>query len=59
MKKLLEKLFKRSYGKSLETRLENLSETDLNVIPGYLVYPNDPLSQIMFGSQMQKVRDKR
>ena len=59
MKKLLEKLFKRSNGKSLETRLENLSDTDMRGIPGYLVYPNDPLSQRMFASQMQEVCDKR
>lgn len=59
MKKLLEKLFEKSYGQSLETRLKNLSDTDLQGIPGYLTYPNDPLSQRMFGSKMQEVCDKR
>ena len=39
--------------------MENLYETDLRGIPGYLVYPNDQLSQRMFSSKMQKVCDKR
>lgn len=59
MKKLLEKIFKKSNDKSLTTRLEGLSGADLRGIPGYLVYPNDPLSQRMFGAQMQEVCDKR
>ena len=59
IKKLLEKFFNKSHGQSLETRLKNLSDTDLRRIPGYLTYPNDPLSQRMFGSKMQEVCDKR
>ena len=59
MKKLLEKLFKKCNNKPSESPSEHRSQTDKIEIPGYLVYPNDPLSQIMFGSKMQEVCDKR
>lgn len=59
MKKLLEKLFKKRNNKPSERPSENLSETNEIEIPGYLVYPNDPLSQIMFASKMWEVCDNR
>ena len=59
MKELLEKLFEKRNNKPSESPSEHRSQTDKIEIPGYLVYPNDPLSQIMFGSKMQEVCDKR
>lgn len=59
MKELLEKLFKKRNNKPPGNPSEHRSQTDKIEIPGYLVYPNDPLSQIMFGSKMQEVCDKR
>lgn len=58
MKELLEQLFMKR-NKPPENPSEHRSQADRIEIPGYLVYPSDPLSQIMFGSKMQKVCDKR
>lgn len=58
MKKLLERFFKKR-GRPSQSPTEKLSEIREVKIPGYLIYPNDPLSKIMFGSKMQEVCDKR
>ena len=59
MKKLLEKFFGKKNAKPSESSLEKPSEINASEIPGYLVYPDDPLSQMMFSSKMQEVRDRR
>lgn len=59
MRKLLKKLFKNGNFKSSETHPENLFDNGLNEIPGYLVYPDDPLSKAMFESKMQEICDRR
>ncbi len=59
MKKLLEKFFGKKNAKPSESPSEKPSEINESEIPGYLVYPDDPLSQKMFSSKMQEVCDRR
>lgn len=56
--KLLDKILKRFDANSLKKRQNETSDAQDN-LPGYLRYPEDPLSQKMFASQMQAVCDKR
>lgn len=44
---------------SLEKRLNELSRGYKGNLPGYLVYPNDPIVRKMFESQMKAVSDQR
>lgn len=57
--KLLDKFLKKRSADSLGIRLENISGADQSDLPGYLVYPQDPIAQKMFGSQMEAVIDRR
>lgn len=55
---LLDGLFKKSAPNSLEKRLKRISDYTCD-LPAYLRYPDDPISQKMFESQMTAVHDRR
>lgn len=57
--KLLDNLLKKRSGGSLGRCLENISGVGQSDLPGYLVYPQDPIAQKMFGSEMKAVIDRR
>lgn len=55
--KFLDKLF--ANRNSIDKRIQEASDNAQSVLPGYLLYPSDPISRDMFESQMKTVRDKR
>lgn len=52
MKELISRLFRKQGGEPSGSLLERIPQIDTKEIPGYLSYPSDPLSRVIFSSKL-------
>lgn len=53
-----DKLFGRKGG-SLESRVRNISKEEISALPGFLVYPGDPIARNMFEGKVKEIRNRK